>query len=83
MPGVVLITARFESHILALIARDRLRRHQVRAAGKIRVLRPQGTRASEESVVVTGPVRAEELALVRTLVGELGGRLFLVVEAVS
>jgi hypothetical protein len=76
--GIVLIAAQFDSPVLAAIARDRLRRHTVRAAGKLRLSsrEPPATGA-----VVSGPIDGASMPVVRAIVDELGGVIVIEVGA--
>jgi hypothetical protein len=81
MTDIVLVGATFATAEAGSIALIRLRRHQARHAGKLR-LAPLGApgRIIDE-VVVAGPVFADALPAVRAIVEELGGRIVAIVES--
>jgi hypothetical protein len=79
MAGVVLIGASFSTMEIAGLALDRLRRHQGRWAGKLRLARLGAVGRRVDAAVVAGPVTADDLAEVRSMIEQLGGRLAVVV----
>ncbi|HTC86401.1 MAG TPA: hypothetical protein VK656_06830 [Candidatus Acidoferrum sp.] len=75
MTGIILIGARFATFDLASIAVDRLRRHQARPAGKLRMARLGAAGRIADDVIVAGPIQADTMAEVERIVEELGGTI--------
>ncbi|MGH2513074.1 MAG: hypothetical protein ACRDGQ_10335 [Candidatus Limnocylindrales bacterium] len=72
----MLVAASFSDPLMAGLARDRLRRFQLREEGRIRLVpSPAGLPAT----VVAGPVAGADLEAVRQVVFELGGQLIVTV----